>query len=168
MKTYLKFNVTGISGTVTSATLRIYANSAQSAGYTAYSVPDTTWGETTINASNAPAFGTARGSSGKITAATWTSADVTAAITGNGTYTIGVATTNATAVSLSSREGANPPQLVITTSSSGSAVPLPPSGPQPTLPAVVLLLTLPLLVPASVVLRRPVERRLLNWAAMAE
>ncbi len=105
---YLTFNVTGITGTVTSAALRLFANSAQSTGFTAYSVPNTTWGETTITASNAPPFATALGSSGKLTAGTWAAADVTAAITGNGTFSFGIATTNATAVSFSSREGVEP------------------------------------------------------------
>ncbi len=168
VNSYLKFNVTGISGTVTSATLRVFANSGQTTGYTAYSVADTTWGETTINASNAPVFGTALGSSGKITAGTWTSADVTGAIPGNGTFSIGLSTTNSTAVSLSSREGANPPQLVVTWSSSGAAVPLPPSsGDRPMLP-VILLMTLPLLAPAVVVLRRPLDRRLFNLSALVD
>jgi hypothetical protein len=160
---YLKFNVTGITGTVTSATLRIFANSAQSLGYTAFSVPDTTWGETTINASNAPPFGTARGSSGKITASTWTSADVTGSVTGNGLYSFGFSTTNSTAVSFSSREGANPPQLVINwTSGAAVAPPALPPAPRPNLPLVLLLFSLPLAAPALVALDRRPERRLLR------
>ena len=160
---YIRFNVTGVSGTVTSATLRIFANSAQTTGYTASSVADTTWGETTINASNAPAFGAALGSSGKITAGTWTSADVTAAVTGNGLYTFGFSTTNATAVSFSSREGANPPQLVITWTSGAAVVPpILPQAPRPTVPPALLLLTLPLLAPALILLERRSERPLLR------
>ena len=117
VNSYLTFNVTGISGTVTSATLRVFASSSQSTGYTAYSVPVTTWGEKTITAANAPPLGTALGSSGKITAGSWTSANVTVAVTGNGTYSFAISTANATAVSLSSREGANPPQLIVNWSS---------------------------------------------------
>ena len=112
---YLRFSVAGLSGTVTSATLRIFANSAQSTGYTAFKVTDNTWGETTITASNAPPFGSSLGSSGPIAAGTWTSVNVTPAVAANGTYSFGISTTNSTAVSLSSRSGANPPQLVITT-----------------------------------------------------
>ncbi|MGZ6266204.1 MAG: CBM96 family carbohydrate-binding protein, partial [Candidatus Limnocylindrales bacterium] len=63
----------------------------------------------------APPFGAAKlGSSGKIAAGSWTSVDISSVITGNGTYSFGLSTTNSTAVSLSSREGANPPQLMIT------------------------------------------------------
>jgi hypothetical protein len=117
VNSYLTFNVTGISGTVKSATLRVFASSSQGTGYTAYLVPLTTWGEKTITAANAPPLGTALGNSGKITAGTWTSASVTLAVTGNGTYSFAISTTNATAVSLSSREGANPPQLIVNWSS---------------------------------------------------
>ena len=56
VNSYLRFNVTGVSGAVTSATLRIYANSAQSTGFAVHAVSGTTWGETTINYSNAPAL----------------------------------------------------------------------------------------------------------------
>ena len=158
--TYFKFNVTGITGTVTSATLRVYANSAQSLGYTAYKVVDTTWGETTITAANAPALGSALGSSGKLTANTWTSANVTAAIPGNGLYTIAISTTNSTAVSLSSREGANPPQLVVNWSGSASAVPPIGNGSgDSTPPPVLVLLSVTLLAPSLVVLGRRQDHR---------
>lgn len=113
---YLRFNVAGLSGNVTSATLRIYANSAQSTGYDVYGVADTTWSESALNWSNAPAFGSKIGSSGAVSSGTWTSVNVTAYITGNGTYSLGLSTTNSTALSLASRESTNPPQLIIATS----------------------------------------------------
>ena len=98
-----------------SAVVRVYANSAQTTGYDLYSVANDNWGETAITDANAPPFGATKlGSSGKITAGSWTTVDVTSAITGNGTYSFGLSTTNSTAVSLSSREGAHPPELKIT------------------------------------------------------
>src|SRR4051812_48636370 len=45
---FLRFNVSGISGTINSVKLRVYNNSAQSVGYTAYSVADNSWNESTI------------------------------------------------------------------------------------------------------------------------
>jgi hypothetical protein len=114
-RTVLRFAMTGVAGTVSSAVLRVYANTAQSTGYDVYAITNNTWGETTITDANAPLFGAAKlGSSGRIAAGSWTSVDVTSAITGNGIYSFGLSTTNSTAVSLSSREGANPPQLTIT------------------------------------------------------
>ena len=137
LRSYLRFNVTGLTGTLTSATLRVWANSAQTTGYDAYSVADNTWLETAINNSNAPPFGAKLGSSGKVATGTWTNVDVTSAVSGNGIYSFGLSTTNSTALSLASREGANPPQLVITTSGGAAVIPpLPPSKPSPSLPAL--------------------------------
>jgi len=113
---YLRFNVQGLNGTVTKATLRLFANSALSLGCTAYGVSNNTWTESTINYSNAPVVGSTLGSSGSFGAGVWISMDVTAYVTGNGTYNLAVMTSSSTAVSLASREaGANAPQLVIQT-----------------------------------------------------
>ncbi len=115
VRSYLRFNVQGVTAPVASATLRVYANSSQSTGYTAYRVANNTWGETTLNYGNAPALGTSIGSSGAVNSATWTSVNVTTYITGNGTWSLALVTTNSTALSLASREsGANAPQLIIT------------------------------------------------------
>ena len=113
---YLRFNIQGLSGTVTSATLRVYANSAVSAGYEARSVSNNTWTESGITYSNAPPVGSVLGSSGNVNSNTWTSVNVTSYITGNGAYNLGLTTSSDTALSLASREsGANAPQLVIQT-----------------------------------------------------
>ena len=117
LHSYLRFNVQGLNGTVTKATLRLFANSALSLGCTAHSVSNNTWTESTINYNNAPPVGGALGSSGSFGAGVWISMDVTAYITGNGTYNLALTTPSSTAVSLVSREaGANPPQLIIETS----------------------------------------------------
>jgi len=76
-------------------------------------VADSTWGETAITDANAPPFGAKLGSSGAAVTGTWTTINVTSAITGNGTFSFGLSTTNSTALSLSAREGVNSPQLVV-------------------------------------------------------
>jgi hypothetical protein len=117
IRSYLRFDLQGLIGTVTRATLRIFANSASTSGSVANGVSDNTWTESTINYNNAPPLGSALGSSGPITAGTWISMDVTVYITGNGTYNLALTTPGSTAVSLASREsGANAPQLIIETS----------------------------------------------------
>jgi hypothetical protein len=127
-----------MSGTVTSATLRVYANSAATAGYDAHNVSDTTWSESAITYNNAPPVGGVIGSFGSITANTWTSINVTSYITGNGTYNLALTTTGSTAISFASREsGANAPQLVIQTQGGGSTptatrTPTPVGSPTPT------------------------------------
>ena len=116
VRSYLRFNVQGLSGSVTSATLRVYANSAVTAGYDARSVSDNTWTESGISYNNAPPVGSVLGSSGNVSSNTWTTVNVTSYVTGNGTYNLGLTTSGSTALSLASREaGATAPQLVIQT-----------------------------------------------------
>jgi hypothetical protein len=117
VQSYLRFNVLGLNGTVTRATLRIFANSASTSGCVANTVGDNTWTETGINYNNAPPLGLTLGSSGPISTGTWINMDVTVYITGDGTYSLALTTPGSTAVSLASREsGANAPQLIIETS----------------------------------------------------
>lgn len=113
-RSYLKFEVQGLNGTVSRALLRIYANSSSGAGYQVYKLNDTGWTELGVTYNNAPALGQQLGAQGSFAGGQWTSVDVTALVTGNGTYAIALAGIDTTAVSLASRESANAPQLVIT------------------------------------------------------
>jgi chitodextrinase len=116
VRSYLRFNVQGLVGTVTRATLRVYAASSSTVGYDIRGVSDNSWGEGTLNYTNAPAFGPVIVSSGRFTAPVWTEVDVTLLINGDGTYSLALTTPHTTAISFASREaGANAPQLVITT-----------------------------------------------------
>ena len=115
MRSYLRFDVQGLPLPVSKATLRIWANSGASAGWRAYGVSDNTWSETRITYATAPPLGSATGSSGPVAANTWTQADVTALVAGSGTLNLAIVGPGATAISLSSREGAYPPQLVVET-----------------------------------------------------
>jgi len=130
---YLRFNVQGLSGAVTLATLRIFANSSSSTGYDIHGVSDNTWGESTITYNNAPAFGGVLGSSGSVGTGVWTDVDVTAYITGNGSYNLALSVPGSQAISLASREsGANAPQLVIETSGGSVATSTPTQAPAAT------------------------------------
>jgi parallel beta-helix repeat protein len=103
---YLRFNVQGVPE-FGSATLELYAEGSHSSGFTVYSVADTTWGESTITAANAPPVGAALDSSGPVSAGTWVSLDVAAAVTGNGSVSFAVATTSSTSLKLTSDEGSS-------------------------------------------------------------
>src|SRR5919108_713217 len=114
-----RFNVQNLPGQVEKATLRLFANSA-SAGHDVHSVADNSWSESSLSFSNAPsfsegAFGTALG----VTAGNWTTVDVTPLVTGEGNVSFALDTLDSTSVNYSSREGANPPQLVIESSVPG-------------------------------------------------
>jgi len=123
VNSYVRFNVANLSG-ITSAKLRIYANTASPAGITAKTVANDSWSETDLTYNNAPAMGTSLGTSAAVTSTTWISFDVTSYVTGNGTFSFGVSTPGSTAISLGSREsGANAPQLVITSGSTNTPAP---------------------------------------------
>jgi hypothetical protein len=116
VNSYLRFDVQGLAGTVTRATLRIFTNSSSSSGYEVRNVADGSWDEVILNYSNAPAFDGVTGTSGPFGTGTWTTVDVTPLINGNGVFNMALTTTNNTAFSLASREsGANAPQLIIET-----------------------------------------------------
>jgi hypothetical protein len=116
VRSYLRFNVQGLSGTVRLATLRIFANSASTGGYEIRSVSNNTWVESTITYNNAPSVGNVLGSSPGFNAGVWTTVDITSYITGNGTYNLALVVPGSTAISFASREaGNNAPQLIVET-----------------------------------------------------
>lgn len=115
VNSYLRFNVSGLTGPVSQATLRLYATTSLSVGYIVHAVSsNTSLSESTITYSNAPAMGGTIGQSATVTASTWTSVNVTSYVTGNGIFTFGITDPSATALALASRESAYAPQLVIT------------------------------------------------------
>ena len=118
-QSYLTFDLTGVTGTVTGATLKVWANSSQSTGYDVYGVGDTTWGETAITWNNKPAMAaTKSGSSGAVTSGTWTTVTLPAALVQaalGGRLGLGLQTTSSTNLNLASRESVNKPQLTVTT-----------------------------------------------------
>jgi acid phosphatase type 7 len=118
-RSYLRFNVQGLSGGVSQATLRLYTRSSSNVGYDVRAVADTSWGEKTLTYKNAPPVSaTISGSSGTFTSGHWTSVDVTPLVTGNGAVSFAVTTTATSAISLASREYSSTsfaPQLVVDT-----------------------------------------------------
>ncbi|MGE5776244.1 MAG: DNRLRE domain-containing protein [Chloroflexota bacterium] len=113
---YLRFDVQGLTGRVTKATLRIYANSTSSQGCTINSAGSNSWDENTITYNNAPSVGGTLGSSGAFGGGEWVEVDVTSYITGSGFYNLALTTPSSTAISFASRESLNAPQLIIETS----------------------------------------------------
>ena len=63
-ESHLKFDTTSVSGVISNATLRIHAKLTATGTITtsAYGVPTTTWGETTLTWNNKPAVGASLGS----------------------------------------------------------------------------------------------------------
>ncbi len=125
---YLRFNLADIGSPIVGARLRVFANSASSIGYDVRSVADTSWGETSLVYGNRPATGEVVGSSGRVTAGTWTEVDVTSLVVGNGLLSLALTSLSTTATSLASRESTNRPELVVTFGG-GSGDTTPPSPP---------------------------------------
>lgn len=115
VRSYLRFDLSSIPGTITGLTLKVQATSSSSAGYAVRGVADNTWSESALNWNSAPSIGTVdAGQSGAFQANTLTSVDVSSLINGNGLLSMSMIGISGTAISFSSREGATSPQLVVT------------------------------------------------------
>ena len=112
----LKFTVSGVgSRQVTSATLRLHCVDASNLGGQFRRVLDTSWTENGVTWNNAPAAeATVFGSLGSVSAGLWYTVPVPF-ITGDGTYSIRFTSTSTNGADFSSKEGANPPQLIVNT-----------------------------------------------------
>ena len=113
-ETYLKFSVSGITGSIQSATLRVYSTSSTVDGPTVYATTND-WTETGITWNMRPARTSSElDDKAAIATGVWVEYNVTTVITGDGTYSFALVPTSTDAVSFSAREGSQPPQLVLT------------------------------------------------------
>ncbi len=148
IESYLRFTVTGISGKVTSAKLRVYVTEGTSNGPAVYTTSNT-WKETGITWNNRPARTSgALDDKGALGINTWVEYNVTPSITGNGTYSFVLATDSTDSLSLSSREGSSAPQLVVivadaTTNTLPTPIPQSTASPAPTTIQPTNTVTLP-------------------------
>jgi hypothetical protein len=112
---YVKFDVSGLSGAPLKAVLRLWAETTGTTSYKVYQVTDNSWTELGLNFGNKPAFGGLLGTSGPTTAGTWMDLEVTGAVNGNGPVTLGFTTGSTAGKSFGSREdAAHAPQLLLT------------------------------------------------------
>ena len=112
-RSFVRFQVSGLGGSVSSATLRLFVTDASDDGGTVYGV-STSWTEGGITWSNAPALGSdPLDSAGAVDDGDWAEFDVSDHVSGDGTFAFGLSSDSENSAYFSSREGANPPQLVI-------------------------------------------------------
>jgi len=116
IRSYLRFDVSGLSGKVTAVTLSLFANSSLSTGYDVAPVSDNTWDEATLTYPG-PSFGGVIGTSTPAFAGSWTNvAMATSVVPGNGLLSFALLGRSTTALNLASREDAtHRPQLLVTT-----------------------------------------------------
>src|SRR4029078_2687840 len=118
VNSYIRFNASGIRGAIQSVKLRVFCTTNGTVNGPAAYLADNNWiesgtGGVTWNtkpallsgiADNVGAFGTS----------TWVEYNVTALVTGNGTYTFALVADSTDGAEFSSREGSFPAQLVVT------------------------------------------------------
>jgi hypothetical protein len=114
-ESYLRFNVSGVTGAIQSAKLRVYVNANTTINGPAVQLAGNSWTESTLIWNNKPALlSTAMDNKGALPTNAWVEYNVTPLVTGNGTYTFALIADSTDGAEFSSREGAFPPQLVVT------------------------------------------------------
>jgi hypothetical protein len=113
----LRFTVSGVgSGTIQSVKLRLFCLDTADNGGDFYRVSDNSWPEKTVNWNSRPTADlTSLASLGAVTANTWYEVDLSSLVTGDGTYSIQIASTSSNGADYSTKEGAAgfAPQLVV-------------------------------------------------------
>ncbi|MCG8607193.1 IPT/TIG domain-containing protein, partial [bacterium] len=120
INTFLKFDVTGLGGTIGSATLRLYVEDATNDGGGIFTVSNnfegtnTPWTENGLIWDNAPAIaGTPLSSVADAAVGEIVEFDLGASIGADGVYSFGIKNSSSDAVKYQSKEGATPPELVL-------------------------------------------------------
>ena len=117
VESYLRFAVAGVSGSVQTATLRVWVTTGTANGPAVYTTGNT-WSETTITwANRTPRTGAGVDDKASVPAGAYVDFNVTSLVPGDGTYSFVLAGTSTDGVDLSSREATNKPQLVVTAAS---------------------------------------------------
>jgi len=113
---YLRFTVSGLSGSVSSARLRLYAFGGTTNGPRLFTTANS-WNESTITWNLRPVAGSLIGNAAAVSANTWVEFDVTATVSANGSYSFYLPPDVSDGVDFRSREAAAAfqPQLVVTT-----------------------------------------------------
>ena len=133
IESYFRFTVSGVTGPIQSARLRVFVTTNSSANGPAAYGANNSWIETGITWNNRPARTTnVLDNKGSTTTNTWIEYNVDPLITGNGTYTLVLAADSSDGITLSSREGSQPPELVITLTSTVNTATFTPTATQPT------------------------------------
>jgi hypothetical protein len=115
---FIRFTVGGVTGTIQNVKLRVYCTTNGTNNGPAAYLADSNWierGTTGITWNTQPALlSGAFDNKGAVAIESWVEYDVTALVTGDGTYTFALVADGTDGVTFSSREGTSSPQLVVT------------------------------------------------------
>jgi hypothetical protein len=116
-RSYLRFEVAGLKGRVTHATLKLWANKGSGRGYFVHRADPVPWYEGSITYAAAPGFeDDAIARSGPFPPEIWTEVEIRRLVQGDGVVTVALTTDDVTLISLASREtGVRAPRLVVRT-----------------------------------------------------
>ena len=116
-QSYLRFTVGGVSGAIQSATMRVFATNGSANGPAVYATGNS-WLETGITWNSRPAqVGAAADDKGSVTSGTWIEFNVTALVSGNGTFSFVLVPTSSDGMDTRSRQAStNRPELVVVSS----------------------------------------------------
>ena len=119
-QSYLAFDVAALDGDpIVSATLRVFVTDGSNDGGTVYATLGS-WSELGITYANAPALvGAPLGQLGSTTGGEWVELNVSSAVVSEGTYSFAIVDGSSNSGLYSSREGLQPPELVVRTATGG-------------------------------------------------
>ena len=120
-RSYLRFNLQGLTDPIIKAELLLRAGSGSSTGFQVNSVTDGSWTENGITFANAPAPGALIANSGPFARNTWKAVDVTSLVRANSAVNLAITVFNPTGMVFGSNQSLNAPMLVITTLKNGTA-----------------------------------------------
>jgi hypothetical protein len=120
----LRFTVSGVVGSVTSAKLRCFATNGSTQGPSLFATTGA-WTEAAVTWNTRPAAtGAALATLGAVTPSTWIELDATSAVRGNGTFDFALIPTSTDSIECNAREAAtNRPELVLTVAAPAIACP---------------------------------------------
>jgi PKD repeat protein len=112
-RAFVRFFLPDTGRQIGTAKLRLWVDDGGPDGGTVHAVPGT-WNESLLTWHRAPALAAPLGSLGAVSTGTWVELDVGAAALGSGMAAFGIASASSNSIFYSSREGAHPPELVLT------------------------------------------------------
>jgi hypothetical protein len=112
---YLRFNVSGLTAPVASATLRLFIPTNGTTNGPLVALTSNDWSEYTITWNNRPAPGSTVANAGSLNPGGWAEYDVSSAIVGDGVYSFALVGESSDGVEFASREATQKPQLVVAT-----------------------------------------------------